>query len=91
MREAYSEIDPYYGQEAMSWALKNHIRVYPYLAETTYQIKGPRGKKYDKRNVRLVIELNDAIHVGKEVYTQEEDMSQNMWRIYVHYYERAKK
>ena len=91
MPETNPEIDAYYGQEAMSWCLKNHIRVYPYLAETTYQIRGARGKKYDKRHVRLVIDLNDAIHVGKEVYTQEEDMTQNIWRIYVHYYERAKK
>ena len=91
MSETYPEIDAYYGQKAMSWALRNHIRVYPMLADTTYQIRGARGKKFDKRHVRLVIELNDAIHVGKEVYTQEEDMSQNIWRIYIHYYERANK
>lgn len=87
MSEAYTEIDPYYGQEAMSWCLKNHIRVYPYLAETSYQIRGARGKKYDKRHVRLVIELDDAIHVGKEVYTQE-GCANKIWEIYAHYYER---
>lgn len=75
-------------EAAKSWCFRNHIKVVPVLAETSYQIRGPRGKKINKRHVRLVIDLNDAQHVGKEVYTQEQEMTDKMNEIYLHYYDR---
>lgn len=75
-------------EKAKSWCFKNHIKVVPVLAETSYQIRGARGKKKDLRHVRVVIDLNDAQHVGKEVYEQGQEFTDKANEIYLHYYER---
>lgn len=75
-------------ERAKSWCFKNHIKVVPVLAETSYQIRGARNKKIDLRHVRIVIDLNDAQHVGKEVYRQDQEFTDKANEIYLHYYER---
>lgn len=75
-------------EKAKSWCFKNHIKVVPVLAETSYQIRGARNKKIDLRHVRIVIDLNDAQHVGKEVYRQDQELTDKCNEIYLHYYER---
>lgn len=75
-------------EKAKSWCFKNHIKVVPILAETSYQKRGARGKKIDLRHVRIVIDLNDAQHVGKETYEQGLEFTDKANEIYLHYYER---
>ena len=74
---------------AESWALRNHLRVYPQLTLSTYEERGSRGKKKTLHYVNLVIEINNAQHVGKELYTQGEDMRAKQLEIYWHYYNKS--
>jgi len=71
--------------EAMSWALKGeHLRVYPVLTNENYTHKvGKKTRNLPK--VRLVIEIGNAKHMGKEVYKQHE-FSEKVCEIYLHYY-----
>ena len=77
-------------REAMSWALNgNHIRVYPkpYM-KATYQSKG--RKKTTLYKCKLIIEIGNAKHEGKEIYRQDE-ISVKVCEIYQHYYKQRKK
>lgn len=73
-------------RKAESWALKNHIRVYPQLTTSTYEIRGARGKKKTLHYVNLVLQINNALHVGKELYKQDDEMRNKQLEIYNHYY-----
>lgn len=81
--------------KAMSWALKgNHLKVYPIIDKETYTIGGTVGKSKTKRQVlkhmvRLVIEIGNAQHVGDQLYRQDEEMTNKMNEIYIHYYLKA--
>ena len=74
---------------AESWALKNHLRVYPQLTMSTYEIKEARGKKKTLHYVNLVIQINNAVHIGKELYKQDEEMRAKQLEIYWHYYNKS--
>ena len=76
-------------REAESWALKNHIRVYPKVTASTYEIRGARGKKKTLYYVNLVLQINNALHVGKELYKQDEEMTNKQLEIYWHYYNKS--
>ena len=76
-------------REAESWALKNHLRVYPVLTNTSYEIRGSRGKRKTLSHVNLVIQINNATHLGKEVYKQDEEMRDKQLEIYWHYYNKS--
>ena len=76
--------------EAMSWALKgNHLRVYPVPTKNNYTHKV--GKKTLNLNyVKLVLEIGNAKHLGKEEYKQHE-FSEKVCEIYKHYYDKRTK
>jgi hypothetical protein len=76
--------------KAMSWALKgNHLKVYPVLyKKESYKPKGK--KKVTLYKVKLVIEIGNAKHLGKEVYRQD-DVTNKICEIYTHYYKQRKK
>ena len=71
----------------MSWALKgNHLRVYPVLTKNNYTHKV--GKKTLNLNyVKLVLEIGNARHEGKEEYKQHL-MHEKVCEIYKHYYDK---
>lgn len=72
---------------AMSWALKgNHLRVYPVTTKNNYTHKV--GKKtVNLSYVKLVLEIGNAKHEGKEEYKQHE-MHEKVCEIYKHYYDK---
>ena len=71
----------------MSWALKgNHLRVYPVPTKNNYTHKV--GKKTLNLNyVKLVLEIGNARHEGKEEYKQHL-MHEKVCEIYKHYYDK---
>ena len=71
----------------MSWALKgNHLKVYPVLTKSFYTHKV--GKKTSTLPyVRLVLEIGNAKHEGKEQYKQHL-MHEKVCEIYKHYYDK---
>jgi hypothetical protein len=75
--------------EYMSWALKgNHLRVYAVPTKSMYTYK--KGTKtVNLSYVKLVIEIGNAKHLGKEEYKQHE-MHIKVCEIYKHYYDNHK-
>ena len=73
----------------MSWALKgNHLRVYAVPTKSMYTYK--KGTKtVNLSYVKLVIEIGNAKHLGKEEYKQHE-MHIKVCEIYKHYYDNHK-
>lgn len=70
--------------KAMSWALNgNHLKVYPEIAKETYICR--RKKKVTLHKLKLVIEIGNAKHLGKELYKQHE-ITDKVCEIYTHYY-----
>lgn len=71
----------------MSWALKgSHLRVYPITTKENYTHKV--GKKtVNLSYVKLVLEIGNSKHVGKEIYKQHE-MHEKVCEIYKHYYDK---
>ena len=76
--------------ECMAWALKgNHLRVYPVPTKSMYTHKV--GKKTLNLNyVKLVLEIGNARHEGKEEYKQHL-MHEKVCEIYKHYYDKRTK
>jgi len=70
---------------AMAWALQgNHLRVYPVPTKSMYTHKV--GKKtVNLSYVKLVLEIGNARHEGKEEYKQHL-MHEKVCEIYQHYY-----
>ena len=73
----------------MSWALKgNHLRVYAVPTKENYTHKV--GKKtVNLSYVKLVIEIGNAKHLGKETYKQHL-MHEKVCEIYKFYYDNHK-
>jgi len=73
----------------MSWALKgNHLRVYAVPTKSMYTYK--KGTKtVNLSYVKLVIEIGNAKHLGKEEYKQHE-MHIKVCEIYKYYYDNHK-
>ena len=69
--------------EAMAWALQgNHLKVYPITTKDNYTHKV--GKKtVNLSYVKLVLEIGNAKHEGKELYKQHE-MTDKVCEIYKH-------
>jgi len=74
----------------MSWALKgNHLRVYPVPTKENYTHKV--GKKtVNLSYVKLVLEIGNSKHEGKELYKQHE-MTEKICEIYKYYYDKRTK
>ena len=74
----------------MAWALQGkHLRVYPVTTKENYTHKV--GKKtLNLSYVRLILEIGNAKHEGKELYKQHE-MTEKICEIYKHYYEKRTK
>ena len=80
--------------KAKSWAIgTGALRVYPQTVLDTYgcQVKGNDGKyrRGSKHYVELVIETGNSRHVGKHRYEQEQQMTEKINEIYIHYYKQA--
>ena len=76
--------------ECMAWALQGkHLRVYPVITKNNYTHKV--GKKtLNLSYVKLVLEIGNAKHEGKEEYKQHE-MHEKVCEIYKHYYDKRTK
>ena len=80
--------------KAKAWAFNTGaLRVYPQcvLDSYAYTYVTKDGKKRTKRKhyVQLVIETGNSRHVGKHHYEQEQQMTEKINEIYVHYYLKA--
>lgn len=80
--------------KAKSWALESGaVKVFPQcvLETYTYTYMSKEGKKRSKQKhyVQLVIETGNSRHVGKHKYEQEQQMTDKVNEIYVHYYLKA--
>jgi|TARA_R110000823_G_C15891599_1_gene496060 hypothetical protein len=73
----------------MSWALKNGIRVYPIPVKEYYTTK-VANKKRNMCKVKLCVEINNAKHMGQEVYKQDTTLTDKVAEIYKHYYDNHK-
>ena len=78
-------------RRAMSWALKSEsVKVYPVLSNETYEVRMSKGggkpKKHTFRKVNLVVQIGNGHHKGKFAYTQDEQMTEKINEIYLHYY-----
>ena len=76
--------------ECMAWALQgNHLRVYPVTTKENYTHKV--GKKTRNLSyVKLVLEIGNSKHEGKELYKQHE-MTEKICEIYKYYYDKRTK
>jgi hypothetical protein len=80
--------------KAKSWAFSTGaLRVYPQcvIDTYTYSYTNKEGKRRVKQKhyVQLVIEMGNSRHVGKHQYEQEQQMTDKVSEIYVHYYLKA--
>lgn len=69
--------------KAMSWCLKNHILVYPVVAQETYICRAKKKRTLNK--VRLCLSIEKSTHMGTELYRQDE-MHVKINEIYNYYY-----
>jgi len=75
--------------KAMSWALRTKsLRVYPVPTKEMYTTKVGRSTRTIPK-VQLCIEMGNAKHMGKEIYQQDEAMTDKINQIYIHYYNKA--
>ena len=80
------------GQKAMSWALRtNALTVYPVVSNQTYKTKNRLNKTITKYKCRLVVRIGNAEHKGKEQYKQGQEMTDKIYEIYLHYYNKRNK
>lgn len=80
--------------KAKSWAFTTGaLRVYPQCVLETYThsyvTKDGKRRTKQKHYVQLVIETGNSRHVGKHQYEQEQQMTDKINEIYVHYYLKA--
>lgn len=79
------------GQKAMSWALRTHaLIVYPVLSNETYKTKNRLNKTITKYKCRLVVRIGNSEHKGKEQYKQDIEMTNKIYEIYLHYYNKRR-
>ena len=86
-----------YSQElidkAKSWCLNTEeVIVYPIPSTSSYgytKIVNGKRKKISKAKVNIAIRVGNSIHVGKHLYEQEEQLTDKVNEIYVHYYLKA--
>lgn len=80
------------GRKAMSWALRTHsVLVYPVLGNETYKTKNNLNKSITKYKCRLVVRIGNSEHKGKGQYKQEKEMTDKIYEIYLHYYNKRTK
>lgn len=74
--------------KARLWAWKGgHLKVYPQPQPKHYNTKNSIGKKVSVAYVKLVLEIGNATHIGKETYKQNsEEIKRKTDEIYLHYY-----
>lgn len=74
--------------KARQWAFKgDHLKVYPEPLAKFHNYTNAVGKKIQLPYVRIVIEIGNAKHLGKESYKQNSDeLTKKMNDIYLHYY-----
>lgn len=80
--------------KAKSWAFSTGaLRVYPQTVIDTYTYsyvtKDGRRRTKQKHYVQLIIETGNSRHVGKHQYEQEQQMTDKINEIYIHYYKQA--
>ena len=79
-------------QKAMSWALRTHaLTVYPVLSNETYKTKNRLNKTITKYKCRLIVRIGNSEHKGKEQYKQDSEMTDKIYEIYLHYYNKRKR
>jgi len=78
----------------MAWALRTEaLKVYPVPTQGSHtaQMKvDGKTKKVTLPNMKLVIEIGNAKHLGKEVYKQNKEMYDKIESIYLHYWSQSK-
>ena len=80
------------GQKAMSWALRTHaLTVHPVLSNQTYKTKNRLNKTITKYKCRLIVRIGNSEHKGKEQYKQDIEMTNKIYEIYLHYYNKRKR
>ena len=62
--------------------ISNGIRIYPRPAVGVYKIQNKSKNNLVKPRVELVVDYGNKIVVGKEIYTQEEDMTNKIIQLY---------
>ena len=62
--------------------ISNGIRIYPRPAVGVYKIQNKSRRNLVKPRVELVVDYGNKIMVGKEIYTQEEDMTNKIIQLY---------
>lgn len=71
-------------QTEKRWCLRKNIKAYPIVQPETY--KAPSGKI--KNYVKIEINVDGKLLIGKQVYKQEQEMTDALNKVYAHYYAR---
>tara|TARA_R100001510_G_C7656742_1_gene217102 strand:+ start:6178 stop:6456 length:279 start_codon:yes stop_codon:yes gene_type:complete len=68
----------------MRWCFEKNIKAYPIPLKENY--KSPSGRR--KPYVKIEINCDGKILIGKKKYTQEKELTTALQEIYAHYYAR---
>jgi biopolymer transport protein ExbD len=66
------------------WCFKNNITAYPMPQQETYRASSGRRKHY----VKIEINCDGKLLVGKQEYKQEQELTKALQKVYSHYYAR---
>ena len=79
--------------KARAWAFRgDHLKVYPEPLAQHHNYTNPVGKKIKLPYVRIVIEIGNARHYGKESYKQNsQELINKINEVYLHYYNKRTK
>jgi hypothetical protein len=70
----------------MLWANKEGIRAYPIPVKEFYTTK-IKNKTVNMCKVKICVEVNNAKHMGQDVYKQDDTLTDKIAEIYKYYYE----
>lgn len=71
-------------QTEKRWCLRKGIKAYPVVLPETY--RAPSGKT--KNYVKIEIDINGQKLIGKQIYKQEQELTDGLNKVYAHYFAR---
>lgn len=71
-------------QTERRWCLRHNIKAYPVVQPETYKSKSGKRKNY----VKIEIDVDGKLLIGKNLYNQEEELTEAVEKVYAHYYAR---
>lgn len=70
---------------AVSYCLRNHIKIYPVATNEVYQVKKGR-KKVTLPKMKIVIDYDGSRKTGQMIFKQDEELYSKIQSLYIHYW-----